>query len=235
LAERFFKKAETRHMAVWDSAEPKSSAPCGHRWLAEALSAFDARQRRRQAVFEYSRNPACIFRLDISPARRSLVLRDGTRVDVGERLARLHFWNEQIPKMPQDGATIGWARRMQRAIGISLYELARYLAERPDLADVAVVCGDVPSATRSQSRQLARIMAYYGFETIAEPRQLPLGERLHRFGENILISLIVLAHNGGALRADTLSRVRVPIYLSRQILERDFADWTIRPPEHDLS
>jgi hypothetical protein len=230
-----FKKAETRYMAVWDSAEPKSPSPYSHPWLAEALSAFDARQRRRQAVFEYSRDPACIFRLDISRAQRSLALSNGTRVDVGERLARLHFWNEQIPKMPEDGATIGWARRMQRAIAISLYELARYLAECPDLADVTVICGDVPSATRSQSGQLARIMAYYGFETIAEPKQLPLGERLHRFGENILISLIVLAHNAGALRPDTLSRVRVPIYLSRRVLERDFADWTSRRPERDLS
>jgi hypothetical protein len=222
-------------MAVWDSAERKSLAPYGRRWLAEALSTFDARQRRRQAVFEYSCNPACIFRLDISQARRSFTLSDGTRVDVGKRLARLHFWNEQIPKMPEDGATIGWARRMQRAIAISLCELARYLAECPDLADITVICGDVPSATRSQSGQLARIMAYYGFETIAEPKQLPLGERLHRLGENILISLIVLAHNSSALRPDTLSRVRVPIYLSRRILEKDFADWISRWSERDLS
>jgi len=51
---------------------------------------------------------------------------------------------------------------------------------------------------------------------------LPLARRLHRFGENILISLIVLAHNPGALRADTLKRARVPIYLSRRILEKEF-------------
>jgi hypothetical protein len=213
-------------MAVWDSAERRPRAPYSHPWLAQALFAFDVRQRRRQAVFEYSRNPACIFRLDISRARCLLVLRDGTRVGAGGRLARLHFWNEQIPPLPGDGATIGWARRMQRAIAISLNELARYLAEQPDLADVAIVCADVPSATRSQSGQLARIMAYYGFETIAEPEHLSFGERLHRLGENILISLIVLAHNAGALRSDTLLRVRVPIYLSRRVLEKDFADWT---------
>jgi hypothetical protein len=212
-------------MAVWDSAERKPRSPYSHPWLAEALSAFDARQRRRQAVFEYSHNPACIFRLDIGRARRLLVLADGTRVGAGGRVVRLHFWNEQIPQLPEDGATIGWARRMQRAIAISLYELARYLAERPDLADVAIVCADVPSATRSQSEQLARILAYYGFETIAAPEHLSFGERLHRLGENILISLIVFAHNAGALRPDTLSRVRVPIYLSRRVLERDFADW----------
>jgi hypothetical protein len=221
-------------MAVWDSAQRESPSPEGRRWLAEALLAFDVRQRRRQAVFEYSRDPACIFRLDISLARRLLTLHDGTRVNAGERVARLHFWNEQIPKMPEDGATIGWARRMHRAIGFSLFELARYLAERPDLADVAVICGDVPSATKSQSGQLARIMARYGFETIAELGRLSFGERLHRFGENILISLIVLAHNAGALRPDTLARVRVPIYLSRRKLERDFTDGINRRVEHEL-
>ena len=210
-------------MTVCDSAQRKSRAPHSHRWLVEALSAFDVRQRRRQAVFEYTSSPACIFRLDITRAPRDLALRDGTRIRAGDRVARLHFWNEQIPPLPDDGATIAWARRMQRAIGLSLHELARYLAERPDLADIAVISGLVPSATKSQSGQLARIMAYYGFETIPEPHPLPLGERLHRLGENILISFIVLAHNAGALRADTLMRVRVPIYLSRAALESEFA------------
>jgi hypothetical protein len=210
-------------MTVCDSAQRKSRAPYSRRWLAEALSAFDVRQRRRQAVFEYTNNPRCIFRLDVTRAQRNLTLCDGTLVRAGDRVARLHFWNEQIPPLPEDGATIAWARRMQRAIGVSLHELARYLAERPDLADIAVVSGLVPSATKSQSGQLARIMAYYGFETIPEPHPLPLRERLHRLGENILISFIVLAHNAAALRPDTLMRVRVPIYLSRAALENEFA------------
>jgi len=210
-------------MTVCDPAQRKSREPYGRRWLVEAISAFDNRQRRRLAVFEYTRNPACIFRIDINRSSREVTLRDGTRVRAGDRMVRLHFWNEQIPTLPEDGATIAWARRMQRAIGLSLHELARYLAERPDLADVAVISGLVPSATKSQSGQLARIMAYYGFETIPEPHPLPLRERLHRLGENILISFIVLAHNAGALRADTLMRVRVPIYLSRAALESEFA------------
>jgi hypothetical protein len=205
-------------MAVWDSAEHRYSHP----WLAEAVSALDARLRRRQAVFEYTRNPACVFRLDVNYTRRSLALRDGTRVRPGERIGRLHFWNEQIPPMPADGPTLGWARHMQRAIATSLHELACYLSSRPDLGDVAVISGDAPSVTKTQCEQLARIMARYGFEAVTEPERLPLGERLHRFGENVLISLIVLAHNAGALRADTLARVRLPIYLSRRTLEKEF-------------
>jgi hypothetical protein len=213
-------------MAMWDSTVRRMQSPYSHPWLAQALSAFDAQLRRRKVVFEYTRNPSCIFRLEVGRARRALALADGTRVRAGARVARLHFWNEQIPPLPPHGATIGWARRMQAAIALSLRELARYLAARPDCGDIAVICADVPSATGRQRQQLARIMTHYGFEAMFEAmpkrERLPLRERLHRYGENVLISLIVYAHNAGALRADTLARVRLPIYLSRRILEKRF-------------
>lgn len=209
-------------MAVWDSAGQASRSPRSHHWLAEAVAALDAGLRRRQAVFEYTQNPACVFRLDVSTVSRPLVLRDGTRVHAGRRIARLHFWNEQIPAVPRNGATIAWAHRMQRAIATSLRELASFLAARPEFDDVTVICAVAPSGTKTQSEQLARIMARYGFEAIVQPERLSIGTRLHRFGENILISLIILAHNPGALRADTLKRVRVPLFLSRRILEREF-------------
>lgn len=209
-------------MAAWDSAERKTRTPYSHPWLAEAVAALDARLRHRQAVFEYTSNPSCIFRLDIGAAPRLIILRDGTCAHPGERLARLHFWNEQIPSLPQQGATIGWARRMQRAIVVSLVELAHYLASRPDLDDISIVGGDVPSATEAQREQLARIMTRYGFEAVVEPERLPFGGRLNRLGENILISLIVFTHNARALRPDTLRRVRLPIYLSRRLLEKEF-------------
>jgi hypothetical protein len=207
-------------MAVWDSAEQRVSY--SHPWLAEAFAALDERLRRRQAVFEYTNSPACVFRIDVGRSRRSLALRDGTHVRAGQRIARLHFWNEQIPPVPKNGATIAWARQMRDAIAVSLHELARYLASRPEFGDVAAICGDAPSGTRAQSEQLARIMARYGFEAVVEPEDPPIGERLRRFGENILISLIIFAHNPGALRPDTLKRVRLPIYLSRRGLEREF-------------
>lgn len=180
-------------------------------------------------MVEYSHNPSCIFRVEIARAERPLQLRDGARLRPGDRVARLHFWNEHVPVVPPRGATIAWARRMRSAIAAALHELADYLAARSDLADIVAICADVPSATRAQSAQLARIMARYGFEAVAEPRHLTFGERLHRFGENILISLIVLAQNAAALRADTLRRARLPIYLSRHALERRFGA-TAAPP-----
>jgi len=209
-------------MAVWDSAERRTRSPYSRRWLADAVFALDARLRRRHAVFEYTHNPACVFRLDIGRAPRSLMLRDGTRVRAGQRIGRLHFWNEQIPPVPSNGPTIAWARQMRHAMAISLRELAHYLATRSDLSDIAVIVGDAPSGTSTQREQLARIMGRFGFDSVVEPEHLPVAERLHRLGENILISLIVFAYNAGALRADTLKRVRLPIYLSRRILEQEF-------------
>jgi len=211
-------------MAVWASVKRSVDARYSHPWLAEAIFALDAQLRRRQSVFEYSADPSCIFRLEITRSRRRLTLRDGTGLRPGQRVARLHYWNEHIPAVPQQGTTIRWARQMQRSISTSLRELARYLLLRAELSDVCVICGDVPSATRAQWRQIEDIMGYYGFETVMEAERLPLRERIHRFGENILISLIVLAQNAGALRPDTLSRVRVPIYLSRRVLEQKFGD-----------
>jgi hypothetical protein len=78
-------------------------------------------------------------------------------------------------------------------------------------------------------------MERYGFETIAEHEHLPLGERAHRLGENILISLIVFARNARALRLDTLKRVRVPIYLSRRVLDESSAVWVSQRPQREWS
>lgn len=207
-------------MSVCDSAQ--EGARFSHPWLAKALYALDVRLRRRHQVIEYSSHPSCIFRLEFARSSRTCVLSDGTCLRRGERIARLHFWNEQIPPLPHDGATIGWARRMRQGIAVSLRELAHYLSSRPELNDIAVIGGDIPSGTPAQSIQLVRIMAYYGFETIAEPGHLSMAERVHRIGENILISLFVIARNANALRPDTLKRVRLPTYLSRCTLRQRF-------------
>jgi len=43
---------------------------------------------------------------------RPLVLADGTCGRAGERFVDLHLWNEHIPAMPKEGASIAWARQM---------------------------------------------------------------------------------------------------------------------------
>ena len=61
-------------------------------------------------------------------------------------------------------------------------------------------------------------MAHFGFDIVPIPEPATLGGKLHRFGENILISLLVLARNAKALRATTLRRVRLRAIMSRSAL-----------------
>jgi hypothetical protein len=211
-------------MAVWDSARRRLGPQYSHPWLAEMIFALDVWLRRRQAIVGYSSHPSCVFRLGVARSRRTLVLRDGTRLQAGQLMIELHFWNEHIPQVPPNGATIRWARQMQKSISTSLRELACYLSSQPNLRDISVICADVPSATKAQCRQIEHIMGYYGFETLMDAEQLELHEHIHRLGENILISLTIFAQNAAALRLDTLMRVRIPIYISRRELERKFGD-----------
>ena len=70
---------------------PRSQEPYSHPWLADLPFALDGRLQRRHAVFEYTGNPVCIFRVDVACSPERLALRDGTRLQRGERIAPTAF------------------------------------------------------------------------------------------------------------------------------------------------
>src|SRR5581483_11414735 len=110
-----------------------------HPWLAALVEAIDLRLRARHQVFEFSQSPRCIFRIQMGPAGEQLTLRDGTAIRADSRVINLHIWNDQMPRMPSEGATIAWARRVHRNLEFSLSELAKLLAIRADLDDVVAL------------------------------------------------------------------------------------------------
>jgi hypothetical protein len=201
--------AETRHL--------------GRSWLGAALDGLDSRLRLRQGVIEYTDRPDCLFRIQVVESCNHIQLSDGTHVRPGDRLIRLHLWNEQFPAFPAGGPTLAWARRLNRAFDTSLRELAHFLEVRQDLDDITAICGNMAFAPAVRSAQLARLVRRFGFEKIEMPQSFR--QRLHWFGENILISMIVLTHNATALRADTLRRGRALVFLSRRTLLRRYGSF----------
>ena len=191
-----------------------------HPWLATLLESLDRRLRLKTGVREYTRSPDCVFRMQVAASGFELTLSDGTCVRPGDRIINLHLWNEQVPPLPERGPSIAWARRMKRAFDNSLRELALHLAERRDLDDVIAICGNMAFGTAAQTDQVARIAGRYGFERIPMRGKLSLGERVRRFAENVFISLFVFARNPATLRADTLSRDRTPVCISRRTLQQ---------------
>ncbi|HEX5507671.1 MAG TPA: hypothetical protein VFX37_04130 [Pseudolabrys sp.] len=191
----------------------------GHTWIRALVTAVDDRLRLHYGVKEFSRSPDCIFRIQVVTAKTDITLTDGTRVRANDRIIDLHWWNEQIPLMPRSGPTLAWARQMHRALDTSLRELATLLKQRRDLDDVAVIRANIKIGGAGQRDQLARISARYGFERIPQrPMPRSLGKFLHRFGENILMSMMVLARNAAAFRFGGVWRDCTVAYLSRRSL-----------------
>lgn len=193
-----------------------------HPWLGALLEPLDRYLRARQGVWEYTSASECILRIQRIPSDADIFLSDGTQVHRSDPIIDLHFWTEQVPAMPKGGPTFRWARQMDRCFRISLHELARYLAGNPELADVHAIRCNLPLGTARRSDQIARIVGRCGFERVAAPSPQSPSERMHRIGENILISLLVLARNAASLRVETLWRGRTLTYLSRKNLLRRY-------------
>jgi len=77
-------------------------------------------------------------------------------------------------------------------------------------------------AGRERNDQMVRLIRRYGFELVPSATTVTIGERALRFGENIHISLMVLARNTAALRRDTLRRGRTRVFMSRKVLEQRY-------------
>jgi hypothetical protein len=195
-------------------------------YVEHAVFGLDRWLRQRHDVHEYSSDPVCVFRVNRAAAAQEVMLLDGTRIHRGDPILDLHLWNEHVLPMRRGGATLAWALQMNRAVQDSLRELAHCLAQRQEFSDISAVRADMRIGTAAQAGQLARIVARYGFEAAAgHATQTPYA--IHRFGESMLLFLLVLATNPPALRRDVFQRDHALFYLSRGTLDRRYGG--VRP------
>jgi hypothetical protein len=187
--------------------------------LGHAVFGLDRWLRRRQGIYEYSNDPVCLFRVNQAEADEAVTLSDGTHIHPGNPILELHLWNEHIPLMPTEGATLAWACRLHQAVDMSLRELACWMARQPDLDQVIALRGDMRIGTAGRGRQFTRIAARYGFESGAWRAG---SGSLRQFGENILLCFLVMAANPVAIRSDVLWRGHTLVYLARRVLERHY-------------
>lgn len=186
------------------------------------MTALDDRLRLRLGVIEYTRSQDCLFRIQPAASQFDLMLSDGTHIRLGDPIVHLHVWNEQFPPFPSTGPTFAWARQVNRAFKRSFCELSHFLKTHRDFRDVVAICGDLTFEPHWRATQLTQFVARFGFEQIAAPESRSFSQLAHWFGQNIFISMVVLAHNAAALRADSLWRDRIPVFLSRQALDERY-------------
>jgi hypothetical protein len=196
------------------------SALSVHSLYARAVFALDRQLQKKGRVFSYSPDPACMFRIAIKTLDAPAVLDNGTVIPAGAQVAMLHIWNEQMAVLGKETSAIAWGLRLARAFGNSLRLLSAYLASHPDCASIAAAGADMAIAAPEDTAQLLRICARHGL--IPARQSTKSGRSLHRLGENILIAMLALAQNPRAWRFASLRRSRVPVYITREELDRRF-------------
>lgn len=190
------------------------------KWRDETWTAlvgrFDIVLRRCYGVYEFTSDPRCILRVGLDHARFTVDLADGTRLEAGDTMGVLHLWNEHLPRFPQGGPDLHWAKTLRLRLKVSLAALAEHVACDPLWQDVqAVRCGAAFSGAMRDG-QMQRIAEAFGFEVI--PAEVSGLRRAHALGEDFLLWGFARAFNPATLHHQAFFRPRRDLWISRATL-----------------
>ena len=190
---------------------------------------LDAFLRNRYGIYEYTTNPDCVFRVSITDSDDALTLSDGTVIHLGDRIGELHFWNEHIPQIGEDGPTLAWARTFQRQMYISLLDLVEHVRVTPAFDRVVAFRGVLHFGNRKSEQFLKRALKRWDFDLQEEqPPNHRAGlaafwSRFAGFWENFYLLALIWAFNQGSLIGKNVQDVwTVKVWISQEKLLHDY-------------
>jgi hypothetical protein len=129
-----------------------------------AVRFIDSLLVRIYGVRTYSDDPECILRIASKPLTlpKPVVLPDGTELGVGAKLIEIHFWNEHLPPIQDEGADLLFGRQFATRLAYSLGLLAAYAAGHPDLEDFAAIHGQLSFIQQEEVDSFKRLAWRFG-------------------------------------------------------------------------
>ncbi len=185
--------------------------------LRKLIPKIDVSLRRRQGIFEFCEDSECIFRLSVTTAAQTPAVMN-TGLPAEARIIEMHFWNENMPKLPDNGPDLAYAKRLRRATVSSLREIAAYI-QQPDKQDIKMLIGVTFLFHPGGATGAERFITGLGFSSLPYDAYM---NRVHRFWENIYLALIMWTYNKATLRArQVFSMPRTLIWMTRdELLDR---------------
>ncbi len=193
------------------------------------VRALDAYLCRKEGIFVFDEDPACILRLSLIRSPRAMSFASGDRVAPGDQLAMIHLWNERLPPAPGDGSGLQWARGIYRGLLVSLRLLSRYLAQRPELAAVRAIGSDAAGFFTGGNIATGRdLFARMGFELQRSRANPNAWTRFVSFWENFYSWMLIWTYNPATLQGKPpWSLERAALWMSRATLDERYG----RPAE----
>jgi hypothetical protein len=153
----------------------------------------DSLLRSYYGIYEFSDDPGCVLRVGLDQARAPTLLADGTRIEAGELVGTLHFWNEHLPRYSAKGPDLAWACAVRDRVTSSLRALSEYVEREPN------------------------------WRTVRAVRAETFLVRLHALGECFVLWGLTRAFNPAALPRQPFLRDRHELWISRATLLARYA------------
>ncbi|MDI7277035.1 MAG: hypothetical protein QME94_13740, partial [Anaerolineae bacterium] len=164
-------------------------------------------------------DPACILRLSLGQAREALVLADGTRIEPGDPVADVHFWNERLPPMPAAGPDLRWARETYRRFAASLRLLADCLEHSPTLVGIRAIRAEFGFSSGAGLEAQRGLYERLGLEVRRVRAARGAWGRFAEFWENLFSYWLIWTYNPASLKGKRfLDLERCQVWMSRQAL-----------------
>ena len=188
---------------------------------AGSVGWVDAILRSYYGIYEFTDDPDCVLRVALDEARNPASLADGTRVETGELVGRLHFWNEHLPRYSEKGPDLGWACLVRDRVIYSLRAFSQYIEHEPAWREVRAMRAETALSARLGALQVARVFQRFGFEQT--PAASSFLARLHGLGECFVMWGLTRAFNPAALPRQPFLRDRYDMWISRATLLARYA------------
>lgn len=188
---------------------------------AGSVAWADAILRSYYGIYEFTDDAECVLRIGRDQARAPTALSDGTRVEVGEVVGTLHFWNEHLPRYSEKGPDLGWACAVRDRVICSLREFSDYIEHDPSWCEVRAIRAETALPARLGASQIGRVFQRYGFERV--PTDSSFLARLHGLGECFVLWGLARAFNPAALTRQPFLRDRHELWISRATLLARYA------------
>jgi hypothetical protein len=189
--------------------------------LRSAICRIDYLLRQQRDIREFTTAQDCIFRIGVVPAGRPVALSDGVTVHVDDPVLELHFWNEHLPRMANEGPSAGWGSQMKRRLTDSLAAVADHLRRDRELDAVVAIMGIPRFASRIGTSQAIRTAGRFGFD-VFDSDAANMAGRVHGLLDSMLLWGLGCAFNPGTLRNGKFLQHRFEVWMSRSKLLRRY-------------
>ena len=223
--ERFWLHSDGRLVPV----SAKEPADAGS-WLKNFVRAIDHFLIDYYQIYAFTQDEGCMLRISKAEADKDIQLSDGACIRSGDPILELHFWNERIPPMPEEGPNLAWALKFQRKARRSLQLLAQYLESNPDFDDVLAMSGDPPFASRLGSVNLTVMVRGWGFDLIPIHEGSGLLKGFAEFWVDVYAMGLLWAYNPASIERKRFQGMkREELWISRQTLMQKYGSSGVGP------